>query len=72
MQLPIIECGARDAPFIRSEEIASDKLYYQLKWLDSRIGCRAVLGFGGMWNGKSGTGKGMGSCFPGREPGHTG
>ena len=25
--LPVIECGAKDAPFIRSEEHASDKLY---------------------------------------------
>lgn len=25
MRLPIIECGAKDAPFIRSIEIASDK-----------------------------------------------
>ena len=28
VQLPIIECGAKDAPFIRSEGTASDKLYY--------------------------------------------
>lgn len=26
-QLPIVECGAKDVPFIGSEEIASDKTY---------------------------------------------
>lgn len=28
MQLPIVECGAKNAPFIGSEGIASDKTYY--------------------------------------------
>lgn len=28
VQLPIVECGAKNAPFIGSEGIASDKTYY--------------------------------------------
>ncbi len=29
MQFPVVECGAKCAPFIRSEEIASDKTHYR-------------------------------------------
>ncbi len=37
VQLPIIECGARDAPFIRSVGIASDKLYYRNRFANPVI-----------------------------------
>lgn len=30
MRIPIIECGAKDAPFIRSEVHTSDKIYYEV------------------------------------------
>ena len=37
-QLPILECGARTAPFSRSEEHASDKLYYRNRFANPVIG----------------------------------
>ena len=51
VQLPIIERGAKDTPFIRSEVYDSDKVYYRNRFANPVIvyGMNAVISYKGYY-----------------------
>ena len=57
MQLPIAECGAEGAPFIRSIDIASDKTYYEIISDEDSGGSKSCICETEAEYGNSGTGR---------------